>query len=328
MYRVAGLSYPTPGETLNECNPDDPNISGLAWNASFELLWMSTNSETDDIWLIDPITCEAVRSLPHPDGGGFGGAGLEVDLLGNLWTVGQNSQNAYLLESGLPNFSDIPWLTVTPTEATVAPDGSTDLTIDVDTTGLLPGVHRGIVVVMTNDPDHPTTQVPVILVVPAYQQGIDAGGGASFNGNGDAYAADRAYGAGPFGYLGGGQARSTNAPIAGTTDDGLYQDARIAMTGYRFAVPDGTYQVDLQFAEIQVGKAGQRRFNVSIEGEQVIGSLDVLAAAGGKDTALDRTFVVTVTDGQLDIGFAAQRGDKPIINAILVTEIPEGAPMP
>ena len=121
---------------------------------------------------------------------------------------------------------------------------------------------------------------------------------------------------------------TTNQPIDGTTDDGLYQDARIGMTAYRFDVPEGTYRVDLQFAEIQVAKAGQRRFDVTVEGVLAIGSLDVFAAAGGKDIAYDRTFIVTVTDGQLDIGFVAQRGDKPIINAILVTELPEGAPLP
>ena len=100
------------------------------------------------------------------------------------------------------------------------------------------------------------------------------------------------------------------------------------MTSYRFDVADGTYRVDLQFAEIQVSKAGQRKFDVSLEGVVVLAGLDVYAAAGGKDIALDRSFLVTVTDGHLDIAFAAQRGDKPIINAILVTESPEGAPAP
>ena len=42
--------------------------------------------------------------------------------------------------------------------------------------------------------------------------------------------------------------------------------------------------------------------------------------------ALDQTFVVEVTDGTLDIEFAAPRGHKPIVNAILVTELPAGAP--
>jgi hypothetical protein len=52
----------------------------------------------------------------------------------------------------------------------------------------------------------------------------------------------------------------------------------------------------------------------------------VFAAAGGQRIAYDRTFIVEVTDGVLDIGFIAQRGDQPIVNGILVTELPPGSP--
>ncbi len=58
----------------------------------------------------------------------------------------------------------------------------------------------------------------------------------------------------------------------------------------------------------------------------VLNDFDVWAAAGGRYSALDRTFVVEVTDGILDISFAAQRGDSPIVNAIIVTEMPPGSP--
>ena len=326
IYRVAGPSWPTPGETLNQCSPPDSAISGLAWNRSFGMLWEATNSETDSIWLLDPITCEASVALPHPDGGGYNGAGLEIDVVGNLWTTGQASGNAYLIESGLPTFSDVPWLTVDPTAASIAPDGSLDFTVTVDTTGLEPGVYRAIIVVLTNDPEHSLYQIPVTLVVPTYQQGVDAGGGPETNQNGDVFAADRGYGSGPYGYLGASANRSTTAPIAGTVDDGLYQDARTGMSSYRFDVPDGTYRVDLLFAEIENMKVGARKFDVSLEGNVVLPGLDVRAAAGDKNTALDRSFVVTVSDGHLDVGFASQRGDKAIINAILVTGLPEGAP--
>ena len=325
VYKVAGPSWPTPGETLNQCAPPDYAISGLAFNRSFGMLWEATNSETDAMWLLDPLTCEASVGIPHPDGSN-NGAGLELDAVGNLWAVGQFTQNAYLIESGLPSFSDVSWLTVTPTEATVAPDESIDIDITVDSTGLEPGVYRALVVILTNDPDNSTIQVPVTLVVPTFQQGVDAGGGATTALNGDLYGADRGYGTGPYGYLGASSNKNTAAAIDGTEDDGLYQDARVGMTSYRFDVPDGVYKVDLRFAEIANVKANGRKFDVTIEGDVVLPGLDVFAAAGGKNTALDRTFIVSVTDGHLDIGFVAQRGDKPIINAILVTGLPEGAP--
>jgi len=325
VYRVAGPSHATPGETLSQCAPADPNISGLAWNGSFGLLWEQTNSETDSIFLIDPATCETVRAVAHPDGGGFNGAGIELDVVGNLWTVGQNSGNAYLIESGLPTFSDVPWLTVSPSDGTVAVDGDAPLTVTVDSTGLASGVYHAIVVIQTNDPDHSNIQVPVTLVVPAYQQGINAGGGAYVDpAQGDLYGADRAYASGGFGYVGTSSTRSTNAGIAGTTRDPLYQTNRAGMSAYRFTVPNGTYRVDLSFAELQVAKTGGRVFSVGLEGSTVLSNFDVFATAG-KLAAVDRSFTVEVTDGVLDISFLAQRGDKPIVNAILVTEMPPGS---
>jgi hypothetical protein len=325
VYRVAGPGHSTPGETLGQCAPSDPDISGLAWNASFRMLWEATNSETDSIHLIDPITCETSSTIGHPEGGGYNGAGLETDLVGNLWTVGQNSGTAYLLESGLPNFSDVPWLTVTPVDGTIAPDGSVDLEITVNSTGLAPGVYRALVVIQTNDPDHSITTVPVELVVPAYQQGINAGGGAYVDAEGNLFGIDRAWSAGSFGWLGSSSARSTKSAIGDTNEDPLYQDLRSGMTGYRFDVANGRYRVDLAFAEILAKKAGTRIFSITIEGTSVIADLDVFAASGGKNKALDRSFEVDVSDGHLDIGFSAQRGDAPIINAILVTGVPPGS---
>jgi hypothetical protein len=325
IYRVAGPSHPIPGETLGECSPEDPAIAGLAFNPAFGLLWVSTNSESDTIYLVDPSTCETLGALPHPDGGDFGGAGIEIDVVGNLWLTGQNSGNAYLVESGLPVFSDVPWLSASPVEGVVAPDDEATVQVTVDATGLAPGVHRAILVIGTNDPGQGYVQVPVTVVVPAYQQGINAGGRAATAGDGTAYAADQAFQAGSFGSTGGGSTRSTASPIDGTDDDVLYQDLRQGMTGYRFAVPDGTYRVDLRFAELQAKKAGARIFGVTLEGAPVIANLDLYGEVG-RLAALDRSFLVEVTDGVLDVGFSAQRGDAPVVNAILVTEVPPGSP--
>ena len=326
VYHVAGLDSPTPGETLGQCATEDPNISGLAWNPSFGRLWVATNSDTDTIYEIDPTTCATIDSIAHPDGGGFGGAGLDMDAAGNLWTVGQNSGNAYLIDSGLPNFSDASWLTVSPTSGTVAPDATTDLDVAVDTAGLSPGAYRAIIVVQTNDPDHSVSQVPVTLVVPGYQQGVNVGGKAYTTPAGVAYAADRSYGGGGYGYVGTGSKRSTSHAIAGTDEDPLYRDQRLGMKSYRFDVPDGHYRVDLRFAELVERRAGRRIFNVTIEGVPVIPYLDVAAEAPGRYVALDRSFEVDVSDGRLDIDFGAHVGDRAIVNAILVTELPPGSP--
>ena len=232
---------------------------------------MATNSESDMIYLVDPESCETLRALDHPDGGLGGGAGIDIDAIGNLWLTGQNSGNAYLVESGFPVFGDVPWLSAAPVEGTVEPDGSVAIDVTVDTTGLEPGVHRVILVIGSNDPDNGYLQVPVAVVVPAYQQGVNAGGPA-YRGRrrhrvrrgSTLLGQDRA------GSSGGGSTRSTGSAIGGTTEDPLYQDLRTGMTGYRFAVAEGTYRVDLGFAEIQAKKAGARVFSVTIEGQTVV----------------------------------------------------------
>ena len=325
VYRVAGPSHPTPGETLGQCSPADPNISGLAWNKTFGLLWEATNSDTDDMYLIDPATCATLRAVPHPSPGGNGG-GIELDRAGNLWIVSQNDALAFLVESGLPEFSDVPWLSVTPTSGTVAPDASTHLKLTVNAKGVEPGVHRGIVVIRTNDPELGDVQLPVTLIVPVYQRGINAGGPAyTDRGTGVVYASDRAYRSGRFGYVGTSDTRSTRSPIAHTTRDPLYKDLRVGMSSYRFKVPDGVYQVDLSFAELQAKHPRDRVFSVTLEGEPVLFNFDVRATAGKRFKAVDRTFFVEVTDGVLDVKFFKARGLRPIVNAILVTEMPPGS---
>lgn len=326
VYRVAGPSHTTPGETLSQCQPADPNISGLAWNGSFGMLWEATNSETDTIYLIDPATCAASMALPHPAGGFGNGAGIELDAVGNLWTVGQNVGTAFLIESGLPTFSDVSWLSASPATGTVAPDDHVSVDVHVDSTGLAPGAYRAILVVQTNDPDLGNVQVPVELLVPAYQQGINAGGATYTDPATDIdYVTDQAFTTDGFGYVGGSTA-STGAAIGGTTRDALYQDLRSGMSAYKFTVPNGTYRVDLSFAELQSLDPGDRVFSVAFENVPLVWQLDVVDASGGSNTALDRSVVVEVTDGVLDISFVPQSGDTAIVNGILVTEIPLGSP--
>ncbi len=326
VYRLAGPSHPTPGETLSQCQPADPNISGLAWNGSFGMLWEATNSQTDTIYLIDPATCAASMALPHP-GGGFGnGAGVELDAVGNLWLSSQNTGQAYLVESGLPLFSDVSWLSVNPATGSIAPGDDVTVDVHVDSSGLAPGAYRAILVVQTNDPDLGSVQVPVELLVPAYQQGVNAGGSTYTDPATDiVFSSDQAFATGSFGYTG-GTTQSTSSDIVGTTRDPLYQNDRTGVADYRFTVPNGTYRVDMSFADLDFASAGERVFSVAFEDAPLIWQLDVAAASGGRFHALDRSVVVEVTDGVLDISFVAQRGDDPIVNGILVTEIPLGSP--
>ena len=322
IYHVAGPSWPTPGETLSSCSPADPNISGLAWNPAFSLLWVATNSDFDTIYLVDPATCDTFGAIDHPDPG-FNGAGIELDDQGNLWTVSQNSAVAFLIESGLPVFSDASWLTVTPESGGVAVGRSRRLTVEVDTTGLAPGVYRADIVVQTNDPDASTIGVPVELVVPAYQRGINAGGRSYVTSAGIRYRADREYAPGGFGYVRAGRVVSTTRDIRDTRQDPLYQRMRVGMWRYNFDVPRrGMYSVRLQFAEIEHAARGARVFTIFVEGDPVLVNLDVFRRVGAR-RALNVTFATRVRDGTLTVRFSGQRGDQPMISAILVTHRPD-----
>jgi subtilisin family serine protease len=318
LYHVAGPSWPTPGETLGSCSPDDPNISGLAWNPAFQLVWEATNSEFDDIWLIDPDTCETQGWVPHPDPG-FNGAGLELDAVGNLWTVSQGSQKAYLIESGLPTFSDVPWLDVAPTEGVVEKGEQAKLTVSVDSTGLTPGVHEALIGVVTDDPDAGVMTVPVRLLVTRYQRFVNVGGGPLTLGDGTHYVGDRRFQQGRMGWFGPtSTVRTTTHGIAGTSHPAVFRSQREGMAGYRFTVPDGRYRIELEFAELLgVGEFG-RVMDISAEGQLRVNNLDV-AGQVGRWRALTTRFTVRVHDGLLTVRFAKAFGAPPILNGIRVT---------
>jgi hypothetical protein len=110
----------------------------------------------------------------------------------------------------------------------------------------------------------------------------------------------------------------------GTDDPGRYANARQNMFEYRCdGLVNGTYTVELNFAELINNKPNKRLFDVIIEGNLVLPSLDINLEAGNF-AALNKTFTVTVTDGVLNIRFITHTGfGKPIVNALRVTHRPD-----
>jgi subtilisin family serine protease len=236
-----------------------------------------------------------------------------------LWT-----NLAVGIEQGF--FSDVPWLSESPTSGTLAPGGTQNIAVTVNTAGMAPGVYAARLTILSNSGRRPSLRVPVTLIVPAYRQGVNSADGAYVDvAEGDPWAADQAYSAGSWGYVERGATSSTRRAIADTLDDPLYQDYRRDMQEYRFdGLPSGVYQVELRFAELSNRRPGQHIFDVLIEGSLVLPAYDIVLAAGGTYTADDQSFFVNVTDGQLSVRFVERRGyGDPQINALRVTHRPD-----
>jgi Malectin domain/Chitobiase/beta-hexosaminidase C-terminal domain len=150
----------------------------------------------------------------------------------------------------------------------------------------------------------------VSLVPPFSPIFVHSGGAAYTDTLGQVWSADA-------GFIGGSTA-STTSTIANTPDPKLYQTERYGNFSYQFAVPNGSYNVVLKFAETYWTKTGQRIFNVSINGAPVLTNFDITAAAGAVLTAIDKTFPVTVTNNRITIQFTSGSADLPKVSAIQI----------
>jgi hypothetical protein len=145
---------------------------------------------------------------------------------------------------------------------------------------------------------------------------VESGGAGFVDSQGRTWLADQ-------GFVGGQTTDRGAITIAGTSDPAIYRTERWGLTGYRLAVANGDYRVRLHFAETYpaITAAGQRVFDVSVEGATVTG-LDVFARAGGARRAWVETLDVRVTDGALDVSLAP-RVQQPMISGIEI--LPRGA---
>ncbi|MGB5635789.1 MAG: carbohydrate-binding protein [Waterburya sp.] len=120
-------------------------------------------------------------------------------------------------------------------------------------------------------------------------------------------------------------------PIDNTKDDFIYQSQRIG-TNFSYAVPvaNGNYNVSLHFSELNFTDADQRIFNVSSEGETVLGNLDLYRSTknafldGENDANIQKIpNIAKVRDGKLNLDFTSLV-DQAALAGIVITPI-EGA---
>ena len=150
---------------------------------------------------------------------------------------------------------------------------------------------------------------------------ISAGGPAA-----GAYAADEDFN--------GGAASGTGATIntsgvMNPAPQSVYQHQRVG-NNFTYTLPGlnpgASYTVRLHFDEFYWTQPGQRVFNVSINGTQVLSNFDILATAGGQDIAIVEPFTTTANaQGQIVLQFTTIT-DNAEINGIEVVAAPPAAP--
>ncbi|GLW10218.1 hypothetical protein Misp01_53460 [Microtetraspora sp. NBRC 13810] len=219
------------------------------------------------------------------------------------------------------------WLTVTPATGELATGKTVSVAVRASSTGVQAGtVRTGRLLVRSASGRNPEIEVIVTVVVPKHQVAVEVGGTRDTTDDaGDRWTADRKFATGGHGYVGNSTRTVTSSrTIKGTEEQDLFQRAREKMLEYRFdRVPNGTYTVELGFAELRNMREGARVFDVIVEGELAIPALD-LALEAGTYTAVNRQYTVKVTDGQLNVRFVERDGDT-IVNTIRVTERPDKA---
>src|SRR6266699_2322035 len=87
---------------------------------------------------------------------------------------------------------------------------------------------------------------------------------------------------------GGTNAAIDTSGVSNPAPQGVYQTNRCGNFSYSIPnlTPNSSYTVRLHFAETYWTKAGQRIFNVKLNGQQVLSNFDILATAGGANKAV------------------------------------------
>ena len=150
---------------------------------------------------------------------------------------------------------------------------------------------------------------------------ISAGGPAA-----GSFAADEDFNGGAASETG---ATISTANVSNPAPASVYQHQRVG-NNFSYTLPGLTagasYVVRLHFAEFYWAKPGQRVFNVSINGTQVLGNFDIVATAGAQDVAIVEPFTATANaQGQIVLQFTTVT-DNAEINGIEVVAPPPAAP--
>lgn len=112
--------------------------------------------------------------------------------------------------------------------------------------------------------------------------------------------------------------------LPGASDSALYLTERYGNSKCVISTPAGTYTVTFKFSEDYFNASGSRKFNVLINGAQVLTSFDIFAVTGAQWKATDQSFTFS-TPGATTFTFTTVL-DNAIYDAIQVVQ--SGPPPP
>ncbi len=118
-------------------------------------------------------------------------------------------------------------------------------------------------------------------------------GGLSVQNQGVVFEADK--------YFSGGASNTTDAAIAGTNEDAVFQSERYGMYTYEVPVSSAVYDVRLLFSELYHTAVGGRVFSVSVEGQTAFSNFDLFSTVGHETAHEVVVKNVPVSDGSLTI---------------------------
>ena len=141
---------------------------------------------------------------------------------------------------------------------------------------------------------------------------INAGGEAYTAQDGTQFIADDAK------YYEGSLGASMGAPshkVANTEDDALYRKERWGKPlSYNIPLANGSYDVELHFAEVYFTEPSKRLMDINIEGQKVLAGYDIFAKAGGKNVAKVETLQnISITDSTLNIQFVGTTNNGSVV---------------
>ncbi len=131
-------------------------------------------------------------------------------------------------------------------------------------------------------------------------------------------------------YFSGGSVRTTSNSIttSGVTNpasSAVYKNSRTGTFSYVFPGMNAgaSYSVRLHFCDTQSSGSGQRQFNVTINGMQVLTNYDIYALSGGSNIAIEEPFnAVGDANGNVTVAFTPGAVGTPMVSGIEINIIP------